>query len=128
MQTVPRGKTRESVALAAFFRIGEEWELTTQQQMKLLGMTTESTFYSYKSAPESARIDQDKLERLSLVIGIYQDLRTLLSDKTAVRTWIKKPNQAAPFCGKSALDYLMEQGRILDLHRVRGYLTGQRGV
>lgn len=127
-QTIPRGKTKESVALAAFFKIAEQWELTTQQQMKLLGMTSESTFYNYKNAPEGARIDQDKLERLSYVLGIYKDLRTLLSNEESARTWIKKTNAAEPFCGKSALDYMTEQGRMLDLHRVRQYLAAQRGV
>lgn len=127
-QTIARGKTKESVALAAFFKIGEQWDLTVQQQMKLLGMTSESTFYNYKKSPESAKIDQDMLDRLSYVLGIYMDLRTLLSDEASVRTWIKKPNNAEPFCGRSALEFLMKEGRMHDLHRVRMYLVAQRGV
>jgi uncharacterized protein (DUF2384 family) len=127
-QTIRRGRTKESVALAAFFKIADQWELTTQEQMKLLGMTSESTFYSYKQAPENARIDKDKLERLSYVLGIYKDLQTLLPDEESARKWIKKPNSIEPFGGRSVLDYLMKQGRILDLYRVRQYLAGQRGV
>lgn len=127
-KTIPRGKTRESVALAAFFKIAEQWELNTQQQMKLLGMTSESTFHKYKNTPEGAKIDPDKLERLSLVLGIYKDLRTLLSNEESARTWIKKPNSAEPFCGRAALDYMTETGRMLDLYRVRHYLAAQRGV
>jgi hypothetical protein len=127
-QTLRRGKTKESVALVAFFKIADKWALTTQEQMKLLGMTSESTFYNYKQAPEGARIDQDKLERLSYVLGIYKDLRTLLPDEKSVDTWIKKPNMSEPFGGRSALEYLTKQGRILDLYRVRQYLAGQRGV
>jgi len=127
-QAMHRGKTKESVALAAFFKIAEKWVLTTQQQMTLLGLSTESTFYNYKNAPESARIDGDKLERLSYVLGIFKDLQILLPDEKSANTWIKKTNNAEPFCGKSALDYLTEHGRILDLHRVRQYLAAQRGV
>ncbi|NJL70457.1 MAG: DUF2384 domain-containing protein [Candidatus Competibacteraceae bacterium] len=127
-QTINRSKTKESVALRAFFNIGEQWELTTKQQMKLLGMTNQSTFYSYKNAPESARIDQDMLERISYILGIYQDLRTLLSNEDSVRSWIKKPNNAELFGGKSALDYLTNEGRMLDLYTVRQYLAANRGV
>lgn len=127
-QTMHRGKTKESVALAAFFKIAEKWGLTTQQQMILLGLSTESTFYNYKNAPESARIDKDKLDRLSYVLGIFKDLQVLLPDERSATAWIKKSNTAEPFCGRSVLDYLTEHGRIIDLHRVRQYLAAQRGV
>jgi hypothetical protein len=128
-QTAPKkGKTKESVALAAFFKIAEKWALTTQHQMILLGLTNESTFYNYKNAPEAARIDRDKLERLSYVLGIFKDLQTLFADEKSAHAWIKKPNKAEPFCGKSALDYLTEDGRIIALYKVRQYLAAQRGV
>jgi hypothetical protein len=127
-RTAPKGKTRESVALSAFFKISEEWVLTTQQQMKLLGMTSESTFYEYKKDPERARIDQDKLERLSFILGIYKDLKVLFGKEESARTWIKKNNSAEPFRGRTALEFLTAQGSMIDLYTVRRYLAAQRGV
>lgn len=126
--TIRRQKTKESVALAAFFNIAEKWGLTSAQQMTLLGMDAESTFFSYKRDPLAARVDKDMLERLSYVLGIFKDLQTLLTDETSANTWIKKSNSAAPFHGRSALDFLVERGSIVDLYRVRQYLAAQRGV
>jgi hypothetical protein len=123
-----RQKTKESVALAAFFNIAEKWELSTAQQMRLLGMDVESTFFNYKREPMAAKVDKDMLERLSYVLGIFKDLQILLTDANSANTWIKKSNSAAPFYGKSALDFLTEKGSIVDLHRVRQYLAAQQGV
>jgi hypothetical protein len=128
MNALPRDKTVGTVALSAFFAIAVEWKLTTREQMKLLGMASKSTFYSHKRLPNNAKINQDRLERLSCVIGIYKDLHTLLTDDSSLRAWIKKPNDAEPFCGRSALDYMIERGRILDLITVRNYLAGRRGT
>ncbi|MBN8661389.1 MAG: DUF2384 domain-containing protein [Candidatus Obscuribacter phosphatis] len=123
-----RQKTKESVALTAFFNIAEKWELTTAQQMTLLGVATESTFFNYKRDPLAARINKDMLERLSYVLGIFKDLQVLFTDESSANSWIKKSNSAAPFNGRSALDFLLERGSIVDLHRVRQYLAAQRGI
>ncbi len=68
------------------------------------------------------------LERLSYILGIFKDLQVLLPDTYSANSWIKKPNTAEPFCGRSALQYLLEQGRMIDLYWVRQYLAAQRGV
>jgi len=126
--TIQRQKTKESVALAAFFNIAEKWELTTAQQMTLLGMDAQSTFFSYKRDPLAAKVDKDMLERLSYILGIFKDLQVLLTDENSANTWIKKSNHAAPFNGRSALDFLLERGSIVELNLVRQYLAAQRGV
>lgn len=127
-KTAPRKKTKESVALSAFFNIADKWALSNGQQMILLGMDTESTFFNYKKDPLSARVNRDMLERLSYVLGIYKDLQILLTDETSCLTWIKKSNSASPFNGRSALEFLLERGSIVDLHRVRQYLAAQIGA
>jgi hypothetical protein len=40
--------------------------------------------------------------------------------------WVKKPNSARGFGGKSALERMLA-GRVLDLADVRRYLDAQRG-
>ena len=124
---LPKKKTKGSVALTAFFNIAEKWELTVAEQMLLLGMESQSTFYKYKNDPASASVDRDMMERISYVLGIFKDLQILLKDTKSADSWVKKPNKACPFNGRSALD-VMSQGKVVDLYIVRQYLASQKGV
>jgi hypothetical protein len=51
--------------LRAFFNIARDWGLNTDEQMVLLGAPGRSTFFKWKSAPETADLKRDTLERLS---------------------------------------------------------------
>lgn len=120
-------KAKGSVALTAFFNIAEKWGLSVADQMALLGMESQSTFHKHKKSPASANVDKDMMERISYILGIFKDLQTLLKDPVCADRWIKAPNSAAPFNGKTALD-LMCRGRVVDLYIVRQYLAEQKGV
>lgn len=122
-----RTKLRSPVALRAFFNIAEKWQLNNSEQMTLLGLSSDSTFYKWKSNPETAKLDQDKIERISYILGIFKDLQTLLSDTAAADSWVKTANNAPLFGGRSALE-VMCQGRVADLYVVRQYLASERGV
>jgi hypothetical protein len=124
---IARQKTKESVALATFFNIAEKWQLSIAEQMILLGIANPSTLHNYKRDPLSARVDRDLLDRLSYLLGIFQDLQVLLSNEKSADSWVKAPNTASPFNGKTALE-LMCGGSIIDLLQVRQYLAAQRGV
>jgi hypothetical protein len=122
-----RTTTKNKVALKAFFNIAEKWRLDNKEQMKLLGLSNNSTFYKWRNNPETAKLDQDKIERISYILGIFKELQILLSDRVAADNWIKAPNNAPLFGGRTALD-LMCQGRVADLYVVRQYLASVRGV
>ncbi len=93
--------------------------------MKLLGLQAPSTFYNWrKSAP--ATLPRDTLERISYVLGIYKALQILIPDPRSADVWIKKPNGAPLFNGKSALARMLT-GNVSDLYVVRQYLDAQRG-
>ena len=47
-------------------------------------------------------------------------------DPTAADAWVRKPNTAAPFGGRSALAHMLG-GNVADLYVVRRYLDGVRG-
>jgi hypothetical protein len=94
--------------------------------MTLLGLDSRSTYFKWKKNPETAKLNPDKLERLSYIFGIYKALQVLLPKPDAADDWIKRPNTAQPFQGKSALDRMLS-GRVADLYVVREYLDGQRG-
>jgi hypothetical protein len=116
--------SQNAIALKAFFGITHKWNLTSEQERILLGATS-ATFYRWKKNKEGA-LTQDTLERISYVLGIYKALRILLPSVEAANMWIKKPNNAPLFGGKSALDKLL-LGRVVDLSDVRRYLDAERG-
>ena len=112
-------------ALRTFFRIAKLWKLSSQEQMTLLGVTARSTFYKWKQNRNTV-LPKDALERISYILGIYKALQTLLPDEKAADRWVKQPNMALPFGGRSALDRMMS-GQVADLFVVRQYLDAQRG-
>jgi Protein of unknown function (DUF2384) len=113
-------------ALRTFFNIMNVWQLSAEQAMTLLGLDSRSTYFKWKKNPESAKLSPDKLERLSYIFGIYKALQILLPNADSADSWIKRPNSALPFQGKSALERMLA-GRVADLYVVRQYLDGQRG-
>ena len=117
---------KAAAGLRAFFNIARDWGLNTDEQMVLLGAPGRSTFFKWKAAPESADLKRDTLERLSYLLGIYKALQILLPDVAAADAWVKKPNTAPGFGGRSALARMLG-GNVSDLVAVRQYLDAQRG-
>jgi hypothetical protein len=111
--------------LRAFANIAEGWGLTVADQLKLLGIGSRSTFFKWRREREP-RLPQDTLERLSYLLGIYKALQILLPDPKAADEWVRKPNNAPPFGGHSALERMLS-GQVADLFVVRQYLDAQRG-
>jgi hypothetical protein len=118
-------KTASGPALRTFFKIAEVWDLSEEERMTLLGVQARSTFYKYKKDLDG-RLSLDTLERISYLVGIFKALNILLPDESAADRWIKKPNAAPIFGGKSALSRMLS-GRVSDLFVVRQYLDAQRG-
>ena len=115
-----------AAGLQAFARIAALWKLSVDEQLCLLGQPPRSTFFAWRKSPESARLPRDTLERLSYLLGIYQALQILLPEAAAADAWVRQPNAAAPFHGRSALDRMLA-GNVGDLAAVRAYLDGVRG-
>jgi hypothetical protein len=112
-------------ALRTFFRIADSWGLSQAEARTLLGDPAESTYYKWKSGRVGS-VSNDLLERISYVLGIYKALQILLPDPAAADAWVKRPNTAPLFNGRSALD-LMLSGRVADLFLVRQFLDAERG-
>ena len=118
-------KEMAASGLRTFFRIAEAWQLTQNEARSLLGNPPPSTYYKWK-AGRVGTVSSDLLERISYVLGIYKALQILLPVPEAADTWVKRPNAAPLFNGRSALE-LMLSGRVADLFLVRQYLDSQRG-
>lgn len=112
--------------LRTFFNIARDWDLDTGQSMRLLGLTSRSTYFKWKKDPASARLSLDTVERLSYIFGIYKDLQILLPKPESADSWIHRPNAAAPFGGRPALERMLA-GHVADLYVVRQYLEARRG-
>jgi hypothetical protein len=119
----PDRKDLTGPALRTFFRIMEAWSLREQEQMRLLGLDSRSTFQSWKRGAVAA-IPKDTLERISYIMGIYKGLQILLPE--SANDWVRKPNKAEIFGGRSALDRMVS-GNVADLYVVRQYIDAQRG-
>lgn len=93
--------------------------------MTLLGVTARSTFFKWKKNSD-VELSRDTLERISYLLGIYKALQILLPDPHAADAWVRRPNQAPVFGGRSALERMLS-GHVADLFVVRRYLDAQRG-
>ncbi|MHB1332236.1 MAG: MbcA/ParS/Xre antitoxin family protein [Sulfuriferula sp.] len=119
-------RAMSAAGLRAFFNIAKDWKLNTDEQMTLLGKPGRSTFFKWKVDPQTADLKQDTLERLSYILGTYKALQVLMPDPRAADDWVKKPNTAPLFGGKSALERMLG-GNVGDLLAVRQYLDARRG-
>lgn len=114
------------IALTFFFQLMGHWQCSTEQQRNLLGSIGASTYFNWKKLP-GTRLPHDTLERISYLMGIHKALRILFSTQPErAYEWVHKPNDAAPFNGRSALQYMLA-GRVVDLADTRRYLDGVRG-
>lgn len=115
-----------AAGLRAFERIAAAWQLSIDEQLRLLGQPPRSTFFAWRKHPERASLSRDTLERLSYLLGIWKSLEILLPDAAAADAWVRRPNAAPAFGGRSALERMLA-GNVSDLHAVRVYLDGVRG-
>ena len=114
-----------AAGLRAFVRIAQLWSLSIPEQLALLGIASRSTYFKWRKDPRP-KLPRDTLERLSYLLGIYKALQLLLPDTRAADEWIRRPNNAPLFGGRSALERMLS-GNVSDLYTVREYLDAQRG-
>jgi hypothetical protein len=112
-------------ALRTFFRIAERWGLDTDQERRLLGSPSRSTFFRWKKCKDG-QLSKDVLERISYVLGIYKDLHILFPQSQQADAWVNWTNKAPLFGGETALKRMLG-GQVSDLFLVRQYLDAQRG-
>jgi hypothetical protein len=111
-------------AMRAFLRLRDLWQLRDEDARRLLGGMSNGTFYELKRRAR-AILDQDRLVRISILLGIFKALNILYSKKLADR-WIQLPNENPMFQGESPLAYMIQGGQPAML-RVRQLLDSRRG-
>lgn len=111
-------------ARKAFFKIAKAWKIRDEDARQLLGAVSNGTFYQLKSGEAKAPLDQDRLVRVSLLVGIFQALNTLYSQKLA-DDWTSLPNTNPMFAGETPLAYMLKGGQPAMI-RVRQLLDSRR--
>ena len=124
-ETAKEAAAAGGAGLRAFARIADLWHLSIPEQLALLGIGSRSTYFKWRKEP-NPKLPRDTLERLSYLLGIYKALQLLLPDNHAADEWVRRPNDAPLFGGRSALDRMLS-GNVADLYIVRQYLDAQRG-
>jgi Protein of unknown function (DUF2384) len=114
-----------AAGLKALFKIVERWNVVDEDARQLLGGVSNGAYYQLKANPRDARpMDQDRLTRISYLIGIFKSLNILYSERLADQ-WMRLPNTNPIFAGRTPLDYILRGGtpamdtlrRLLDARR-----------
>lgn len=120
------GNVDTSKALPVVFRILEKWQCNTDEQLRLLGISSRSTLNKYKESKGGIRLSLDIQERMSYILNIHKCLRLLFTADDSIYGWVRKPNSHPFFAGRSAMD-VMNGGRVADLYEVATRLQSWRG-
>ncbi len=111
-------------ALRAFFSIMRHWKVRDEDARSLLGGVSNGTFYAWK-ATGVRQLEQDRLLRVSYLIGIFKSLNILFSETLADR-WMQLPNSNPMFAHGTPLAYLLRGGAPA-METVRQLLDARRG-
>jgi hypothetical protein len=111
-------------AIPAFFKLARAWRLRDGAARQLLGGVSNGVFYLLKQGQKKS-LDQDKLTRISLLIGIFRALNVLYNRKLA-DAWVSLPNSNPMFAGEAPVQYMI-RGGVPALVRVRQLLDARRG-
>jgi uncharacterized protein (DUF2384 family) len=117
-------KRLSPAAVKAFLKLRELWELRDEDARQLLGGISNGAFYELKKNVR-ARLDQDRLTRISILTGIFKALNILYSKKLADR-WMQLPNENPMFAGNTPLSYITKGG-LPAMLCVRQLLDSRRG-
>lgn len=112
-------------AIRGFLNLMTRWGVRDVDAKALLGGVSNGRFYAMKKAPNAAVLDQDALQRVSFLIGIFKALNILFGEELA-DAWVQLPNQNRIFGGAAPLAYLI-RGGLPAFQTVRRLLDARRG-
>ena len=114
-----------AAALKALFKIVDCWQVRDEDARQLLGGISNGAYYQLKQNPRSKTLEQDRLVRISYLIGIFKSLNILYSERLADQ-WMQLPNTNPIFAGRTPLDYILRGGTPA-MEMVRRLLDARRG-
>lgn len=108
----------------AVVRATDAWKLTNQEAAQLFDVPI-ATWNRMKTGSYRGRLDQDKVTRASLIIGIFKGLR-LLFNGPLTYGWPKTINQGPGFKGRAPVQVMIDGG-IPAMMVVRQHIDTLRG-
>jgi uncharacterized protein (DUF2384 family) len=115
--TEPLQALDRRVAIQALARIAGFWGLQRQHLPALLARAPR-TVRSWYERDSAEPLDQDVLERISHIIGIYDGLHRLFGDAAYADRWVNEPNVAFGAAPRA----LLLTGSFTQLVRIRNYI------
>lgn len=117
-------KSKIAALIKAVVRTADSWSLTNAEAAALFDVPT-ATWSRMKAGTYAGKLDQDKVTRASLLIGLYKGLR-LLFNGPLTYGWPKMPNNGPDFIGHTPIE-VMIAGGIPSMMRVRQHIDALRG-
>lgn len=105
-----------STVLRVFDGIARAWSLKQSEKVELLGLSTAADLQELRISPID-EVPTEIIERVAILLDIFKAINTLLPQPDRADAWMRAPNRAPAFGGRSALDVMVGKG-----------LEGQRGV
>ena len=117
-------KAKIAALIKAVVRTADKWTLTNAESAALFDVPT-ATWSRMKSGTYNGTLDQDKVTRASLMIGLFKSLR-LLFNGPLTYGWPKANNTGPDFLGHTPVE-VMIAGGIPAMMRVRQHVDTLRG-
>jgi hypothetical protein len=111
-------------AMRGFLNIMKHWQVRDEDARILLGGVANGTYYQWKQGSTKV-LEQDRLVRISYLVGIFKSLNLLFSPRLADR-WVHLANSNDIFAGRTPLEYMLRGGPPA-MDTVRRLLDARRG-
>ena len=115
---------RISTVVKAVVRVADAWSLSNAEAASLFDVPT-ATWSRMKAGSFRGTLDQDKMMRASLLVGIFKGLR-LLFNGPLQKAWPKQPNTGPSFAGRAPVEKMIAGG-IPAMMAVRRHIDALRG-
>jgi hypothetical protein len=115
--------------LRAFLNIADQWRLSEQERLRVLGFPARSTFHGWIDKVHKRTditLSADELIRISAVLGVYKALKIIFPRDEDAARWLRSANTGPLFGGQAPLA-LLTSGTQDALMLVRRYLDAWRG-
>lgn len=111
-------------AMRVFDGLAGGWKLKGEEKLVLIGVKGPAELQALRtSALEDVTLET--IERVIILLDIFQALNTLLPVPERADAWLRAPNGAPRFGGRSAMEMMVNEG-LEGLRAVRAYLWAQR--
>lgn len=99
--------TATAVVPGLFDGLARAWSLEVGERLALLGLGDAAELQSLRAMPLD-EVSTEIIERVAILLDIFKAINTLLPVPSRADAWIRAPNRAPMFGGRSALDVMVD--------------------